>query len=195
MQGCSEKNLDSLVHRRVRSDTRGRAIVPSAVPILHLESAEVHGAPDRGARKQKGKKDPSSVMNAEVQRREEGRGGSRRSASCACSESRDRREGGRSTDDSRAVDGGIARGRSGMACHVSTPTLDLLLPRTLNPHTPSRYNSATRSPSVNCRRRTRYTRCVSGDQFTSDATRNAKRMPRLFHRNLEKSSGGPHSRQ
>jgi hypothetical protein len=62
MQGCSEKNLDSLVHRRVRSDTRGRAIVSSAVPILlHLESAEVHGAPDRGARKQKNEKDPSSV--------------------------------------------------------------------------------------------------------------------------------------
>jgi hypothetical protein len=70
MQGCSEKNLDSMVHRRVRSDSRGRAIVSSAVPILHLESAEVHGAPDRGARKQKNEKDPSLVMNAEVPERE-----------------------------------------------------------------------------------------------------------------------------
>jgi hypothetical protein len=78
-----------------------------------------------------------------------------------------------------------------MACHVSTPTLDLLLPRTLNPHTPSRY-TPRRDP---LRSTVGGERGTSGDQFTSDATRNAKRMPRLFHRNLEKSSGGPHSRQ
>jgi hypothetical protein len=159
---CSEKNLDSLVHRRVRSDSRGRAIVSSAVPILHLESEEVHGAPDEGARKQKNKKDPSSVMNAEVRRREEGRGGSRRSGSCACSESRDRREGGRSTDESRAVNGGIAR-RGKAGCHVM-----YLLPRwtcCCQPYSEPAYalslHSATRSPSVNCRRRNEvHTVCV-----------------------------------
>jgi hypothetical protein len=121
-------------------------------------------------------------MNAEVRRREEGRGGSRRSASCACSESRDRREGGRSTDESRAVDGGIARrGKAGW--HVM-----YLLPRwtcCCQPYSEPAYASLATTPRRDPLRstvggETRYTRCVSGDQFTSGCHEECQENAKTF---------------
>lgn len=68
MQGCSEKNVDSLVHRRVRSDSRGSMMIQARYLFPSASRREGRAGVSRGA--PEGRR-IRSLMNAEVLERED----------------------------------------------------------------------------------------------------------------------------
>jgi hypothetical protein len=67
MQGCSEKNVDSLVHRRVRSDSRGGATFQARYLFPSASGRKGRAGVARGA--PEGRR-IRPLMNAEVLERE-----------------------------------------------------------------------------------------------------------------------------
>lgn len=83
-----EKNVDSLVHRRVRSDSRVGTTVQARYLFPFASKGNARAGEDHGAPKSEAGLEEGSVSDERRSARVGERGGSRRSGPCACFQGR-----------------------------------------------------------------------------------------------------------